>query len=126
MRGTALLTLPATLAHEIAHALAGKPWARRVAVVIDGDGYGAEAAIEWSDSAPWWAPLVASLAPLAAGLSTGVLAVSLWLAGGGDLPTGTGDLALWAIIATWWSVFAFPSRGDLAVARAAIGGDDGE
>lgn len=127
MRFLDLAALPATLAHELAHVLASAPWARRAAIVIETDGGRPAAAhIEWHEDAAWYGPFVASLAPLVLATVAALLAGWLWIANGFATPSSVADLALWAIIGAWWSVFAFPSGGDLAVAHAALRGGESD
>lgn len=113
----ALLTLPATLAHETVHAAVAAPAADRVAVAIDPRGFEAQAMIEWHDSARWWAVLAAGVAPVVAGLLA--LAAAVWTAAttGFTAPATPVEWAKLAIIAAWWGVFVTPSPADLRLAR---------
>jgi hypothetical protein len=118
----ALLTLPATLAHELTHAAVAAPAASRVGITIEPRGFEASALVQWHDEARWWAVIAAGIAPVAAGLIA--LAAALWVAitsgwSGPATPVGWAKLA---IIAAWWGVYVTPSPADL---RMVQGGGDG-
>lgn len=117
MRYIPLLTLPATLAHEAVHAAVGAPWARRIGIVVEPGTGAAHAQIDWRDGAHWIGPVLASLAPFLAGCIGGVAILAFWVGGGLDPPQSAVGIAKLTIVAMWWSVFAYPSRADLATAR---------
>lgn len=117
----ALLTLPATLAHETVHAAVAAPAASRVGIAIEPRGFEAQALVEWHDEARWWAVIAAGIAPVAAGLlALGAAAWTAWTTGWTAPATPAGWAKL-AIIATWWGVFVTPSTADLQHLRG--GGD---
>lgn len=122
-----VVTLPGQLAHELAHVLAGAPWAERMAIVVEPRSSArVRAHIEWREDVPWYAGAICSLAPLVLATVAALLGAWLWVANDFVAPSSVQELALWAIVGVWWSVFAFPSDGDLAAARAAIEGGEGD
>lgn len=118
----ALLTAPPAIAHEVTHAAVAVPWADKVYVRGVTRFHGAAVLFDWPDDVPWWAPVLASLAPFLAGCVGGVVALWLFVSSGLDPPTTAMRVAQWSIIAAWWSVFAIPSRADLATANDHIRG----
>lgn len=113
----ALLALPATLAHELAHALASLPWARQLALVVEPGTGRAAVRVDWRDSAGQWARSLAALAPFVAGVFGAVVAIVLWLRGGRPI-----EPLKYALLAGWWVVFMTPSSSDRDVARGETDG----
>jgi hypothetical protein len=114
-----LATLPPTLAHEGAHAVAAllagaSPSWTRVGVLQPA------IRVEWGRPAVGWAPALVALAPTLAGLTALVTAGIVWLAVGGPLPDDVRTLLVCAAGAAWLGVFALPSGGDLGAALAAL------
>jgi len=106
------LTLPATVAHELTHAVTGLPWATRIAIEWRRSGT-AVAHIDWRDNAPWWAIGMTALAPFAAGSLAATLALIQWINGGMPTPSTPLGWSQWTIVAMWWVVFVAPSGDDL-------------
>jgi hypothetical protein len=99
---TTIASLPAALAHELAHALVALPWARAVSVEFDGAG-GARCHVDWDGDPPTHAALLAAYAPLWIGLPVGVL--GLWALATGSLPQTLQDWLVPSVAAGYWVVF---------------------
>jgi len=118
----ALLALPATLAHEVTHALASVPWAKQLALVIEPSSGRAVVRVDWRESAGAWGRRVAALAPFAGGLLAGLVALYLWIRNGAAAPENGTQMAKWCLFSVYWLIYMTPSADDLATAR---GGNDG-
>lgn len=114
-----LLILPARLAHELLHAVAALPWARRIQLDILPRRGDAHARVAWSGDPHQAVVALSALAPLLAGCIAAGAALGMLLAG--VSPDGVTETALLAIAATYIALIAQPSRADLRQAR---GGDD--
>lgn len=106
-------TYPPTLAHELTHAAAAWPWARRTELDHAPWHGAAYCDVEWEADAPAWAIRVAAVAPTILG-SAFALAVLSWIAvAGGSLPATGQRQAAWLAVGAYWLVFWAPSTADL-------------
>lgn len=119
----ALLTLPPTLLHEVAHCLVAAPVAERVALVVEPTHLHAESQIWWSGDPPAWVVRAVHLVPHLGGLVVGAAVGWQWLQYGLALPTTSGGLLVWSVAALWWLQFTAPSLQDVRGAREAGDGD---
>jgi hypothetical protein len=102
-----LLSLPATLAHELTHLLLALPWADESAIIFDGRGPAHY--VNWQDSVPRSAVVLASLGPTILGSVVGLVGLVLMLQ---DPPAGR-ELVLAGGVAAWWVIYVSPSPDDL-------------
>lgn len=107
-----VLSLPAVLLHELAHAVASFPWARRIGIVVEPRTGYAECHVEFRDSAGRWPEIVAGVAPMALGWAAAIVALALWLLDGGEIPSSTMALVKVAVLTTYWVIFMTPSAVD--------------
>jgi len=121
----ALVTLPPTLLHEVAHCLAAAPVAERVALVVEPTHLHAESQIWWAGEPPAWVVRFVHLVPHLGGLVVGAVVAWAWVTGALATPATSGGLLVWVIAALWWVQFTAPSLQDLRGARAAGGEVDG-
>jgi len=112
----ALWALPGTLAHELTHALASLPWARRLALVVEVRSGRAAVRVDWRETAGGRARAIAALAPLAAGTVALIAAINLWVRGGLPLLEQAGFMK-YALLAGWWAIMMLPSEADRETAR---------
>jgi hypothetical protein len=101
-RVLALASLPAAIAHELAHAIVALPWAASVAVEFDAGG-GATCHVTWDGDPPGYAALAAAYAPLWVGLPVGL--VGLWALATGPLPTTLRGWLVVAVAGGYWTIF---------------------
>jgi len=116
----ALLTLPGKVVEEAIHALVMWPWADRVHVLFGAEG-GAEVIVDLPPSTPDWAVVASSLAPMTAGILSGVVLIHAHLATG-ITPTGLNEWAVATIVAIWWGQVTLPSPLDRDTATDAAEG----
>lgn len=97
------VSLPAAIAHEVAHAVVALPWAEEVSVSFDGGGR-ARCHVSWAgDGPPGYASLLAAYAPLWIG---GVLALVLFVTLlSGPLPQSLSDWLILSTAGAYWMVF---------------------
>jgi len=107
----ALVTLPATLAHEAVHAALAAPWARQVGIVIRPRSVGAGCAIDWREGVPGWAIVLAAYGPALIGGLLGIASLGWLLVVGESSATARGWLVR-GVLAVWWVVFTLPSGQD--------------
>lgn len=111
-----VITYPATLAHELTHAIAAKPWAERLEIDLnpfDGD-YGVT--VHWREDAPGKQVVMASIMPFVAGMVALAGALVMWVLDGFTLPTSGVGLAKLSIVAMWWVLYVVPSPADVNTA----------
>ncbi len=108
----ALLSLPATLLHELTHAVVSAPFADTLAVVVEPRGMHASVAVDWRDDAPDWGLVLAHYAPMLAGLFAAAAVSIHWVVSGGRLPQSTVGWAKLAIAAVSWGIYVTPSEDD--------------
>lgn len=117
---SALVTLPAVLAHEATHAALTAPhadtWTMHVSL-----GGAAVIVEDWDVDAPRWGIVLAHLGPMLAGLLLGVAALAYIGLSGYD-PATTYDWLKVSILAIWWGIYTAPSGGDLAILEDTGGG----
>lgn len=114
-----ILTLPATILHELAHAVVAMPAAEQVGIAIEPRGCEAHCLVAWREDASRFVIIASALAPPLAGLLAAGVAVWQWTAVGGPTPRSVTEWALLSIVATYWWVFVTPSPDDIQVAREA-------
>jgi hypothetical protein len=115
-RLTLLVALPATLAHELLHAAAALPWAKRVQVDIRPRAGAAHARVRWADEVSQPVVAFSALAPAIAGVLA--LWAAVWSGVFGALPPGsTADFALLAVVGGYAALTFGVSRQDIAEAR---------
>jgi hypothetical protein len=116
-RAIVLLVLPARLVHELLHAVAALPWARRIQLDILPQRGDAVARVAWRGEPPHAVVALSALAPLLAGLIAAGAAVGLLVSGAVSAPSTVRELALLAIGAAYVGLVAQPSARDLQRAR---------
>lgn len=112
------LTIPATLAHELLHALASAPWAQEVTVSARPRSFDVACLVEWREDTPRAAIALAHLAPVLVGLVAALVSGAIWYSSGGQLPSSTAEMVTWAVAAVWWAIFTWPSADDLNIPEA--------
>lgn len=106
-----LITLPPTIAHELAHVLVVLPWAAQVGVVFDVSGADAKVEVNYRDGTPQWAITAAHYAPVVSGMLIALLAI-VWLVSQSIAPTTAREWLWWSVLAVWWGIYTLPSGED--------------
>jgi hypothetical protein len=105
-----LMSLPASMLHELTHFVLAQPWAEQSAIIWDDQGL--VHGVDWQPETPRWAIVLASLGPTILGSLVGL--VGLWRL----LTAPPATLNEWLIagaIAGWWTIYASPSPDDLDI-----------
>lgn len=105
-----LLSLPATMAHELTHMLLAVPWAEESAIIVD--DVGVVHAVNWTDDAPRWGIILSSLGPTFLGALVGFVGLWQLLT---STPSGPNDWLIAGALAAWWVIYATPSGDDLDI-----------
>jgi hypothetical protein len=105
-----VMSLPATLLHELTHFLLALPWADQSAIIVDDQGicHG----VDWTDDAPRWAIILASLGPTFLGALVGI--IGLWRLATVP-PGGSREWLIAGALAAYWSIYVAPSGDDLDI-----------
>lgn len=109
-----LVTLPPTVAHELAHVLVVLPWVDRLGVIYDPPTGHAEVRVNYADGVPRWAKIAAHYAPFGLGLLLAGLALA-WVVTSGSTPERLQEWLLWSVVGVWWVIFTLPSADDREV-----------
>lgn len=105
-----LASLPPTLAHELTHMLLSVPWADETAIAWH--EHGVSNFVAWSEDAPQWAVVLASLGPTFLGALVGI--GGLWQIVAAPPSSGT-DMLITGALAAWWVIYAAPSPDDMDI-----------
>jgi len=116
---TSLVTWPAFLLHELAHAAVATLGAESVAIA---DPVGSPSVrVEWRDDVSGWLIVASAYAPLLTGIVAALCGV-LWavVAGVGALPATARDWLVVGIAAIWYGIYVMPSPSDVRTAQEGI------
>lgn len=115
-----LLRLPGAVVEETLHALASWPWADRIAVEFEPGEGTARTRVEWGETTPRWAVVLAHLAPEVAASVTAVAVIAYWVVVGPLWwPASTLDWVLLWLLGTQYLAIAIPSRSDAGLGGGA-------
>jgi len=96
--------------HELTHFLLALPWAEESAIIADQQGLAH--GVTWTDDAPTWAIVLASLGPTFLGALVGVVGLFRLVT---QPPATMNQWLLSAAIAGYWVIYASPSGEDLDI-----------
>jgi hypothetical protein len=115
---TSLVTWPAFLLHELAHAAVATLGAESVAI---SDPVGSPSVrVEWRDDVSGWLIVASAYAPLVSGIAVGTLGVVWALVSGVPLPSDARQWLVVGIAAIWYGIYVMPSPSDIATAKEGI------
>lgn len=108
---TSLLTWPATLAHELAHAAVATPGADHVAIE---DPLGTPSTrVEWGEEASRGLVIAAAYAPTVSGIVVALLGLVWGLVAGWPLPASARQWVVVGIASIWYGIYVMPSASDV-------------
>jgi len=105
-----LVSLPPTMLHELTHFLLSLPWAEGSAIICDDEGV--VHGVNWTDDAPRWGIVLASLGPTFLGALVGI--IGLWRLATVP-PGGSREWLIAGTLAAYWSIYVAPSDDDLDI-----------
>jgi hypothetical protein len=119
-----LVTLPATLLHELTHVLASLPWANEIRVRLRPRTGEARAAIQYPPATPDWLIRLHELSPAILGLIGGMILAGWWVTTGDPMPDSLiGKVGMLYVSYSWALYAVLGAADDLAGGNTEINDD---